>query len=92
MTIAQVVVQKGSRRAEIWHSDSRMPATEYDISRGRENQMLGFVPQGSAGCHWHASSACVTSPSAFVILEVRASACDTSHSGQVIVLLVPEHA
>lgn len=35
--------------------------------------MLGFVPQGGAGCHWQAPSARVTSPSAFVILEVRAS-------------------
>lgn len=52
--------------------------------------MLGFVPQGGADCHWQATSARVTSPSAFVILEVRASACGTSHSGQVIVLFVPE--
>lgn len=53
--------------------------------------MLGFVPQGGAGCHWQASSARVTSPSAFVILEVRAAACGTLHSGQVIALLLPGH-
>lgn len=53
--------------------------------------MLGFVPQGGASCHWQVPSARVTSSSAFVILEVRVSACGTSHSGQVIVLFVPGH-
>lgn len=48
--------------------------------------MLGFVPQDIADCHWQVPSACVTSPSAFVMLEVRASACGATHSGQVIVL------
>lgn len=53
--------------------------------------MLGFVRRHGGSCHWQVASARGTSPSAFVILEVRAAACCTSCCGQVIVLLVPDH-
>lgn len=43
--------ERGPRRAEIWHYDPRMPARNTTY-RGRENQMLGFVPQGDVECHW----------------------------------------